>query len=160
MARRAEGARETRYTWGETGKMKAPGKQPHAPQHETQEEETNWQRESVKRVRFAKLAKDSVIGMASVTKLSGLLGQYMDEIDGVWYKPMKKHDHDQLLATKPYKPGGACDWIFTVRRHDLRQLSLCAVFVESRTVPRMCLLFQTYQAAPLFKVSEDQVLQS
>ncbi|KAK8806600.1 hypothetical protein WA588_003164 [Blastocystis sp. NMH] len=44
----------------------------------------------------------------------------MDEIDGVWYKPMKKHDHDQLLATKPYKPG---DMIYASYPYALSSLS-------------------------------------
>lgn len=106
------------------------------------------------------LVRDSVIGMATATESLQLIGQYMKEISGVEFKPMKKHSHDQVIATKPYKPGKMCDWIFMLRRHDLCQLSVCSVFAESGTLPCMCLLFQAHQAAPLLKVSEDQVLQS
>lgn len=114
----------------------------------------------MKTVRFAKLDRDSVTGMATVTESSHPIGQYMKEIDGVEFKPMKKHDHDQVIATKPYKSGGTRDWTFMARRHDLCKLSVCLVFVESGALSCVCLLLQTHQAAPLLEVSEDQVLQS
>ena len=110
--------------------------------------------------RFADLSRDSVIGMATTTEPSHFIGLYMKEIDGVEFKPMTKHAHDQVIATKPFKPGGMSKRILRIRGHDLRKLPVCTLLVEPGTLSCVRLLFQTHQAAPLLKVSEDQVLQS